>query len=140
MSRGPFRTPDAQCRSDLPSRAPSWRARVRQRPVARQLWRGGVFLAGFLCIIGGVALMVLPGPLTIPPVLLGLYLWSTEFDWARRMFDVVRIKARTAWRRARARPWTAAVVTGGGLLAAGAGIWVVGHFHLIARAGALIGL
>ena len=84
--------------------------------------------------------MVLPGPLTIPPVLLGLYLWSTEFGWARRMFDVVRIKARTAWRHARAHPWSAAVVTGGGLLAAAAVIWAVGHFHLIARAGALLGL
>ena len=123
-----------------PSRAPSWRARVRQRPVARHLWRAGVFLAGLVCIVGGVALMVLPGPLTIPPVLLGLYLWSTEFDWARRLLDIVRIKARAAWRHARARPWTAGVVTGGGLLAAGAAIWAVGHFHLIARAGALIGL
>ena len=84
--------------------------------------------------------MVLPGPLTIPPVLLGLHLWSTEFDWARRMFDVVRIKARTAWRHARARPWAAVVVTAGGLVAAAAAFWAVGHFHLIARAGTLIGL
>jgi hypothetical protein len=43
-----------------------------------------VFLAGLLCIAAGVALSVLPGPLTIPPVLLGLWIWSTEFDWAQR--------------------------------------------------------
>jgi hypothetical protein len=104
------------------------------------LWRAAVFLAGLLCIVGGVVLMVLPGPLTIPPVLLGLYLWSTEFSWARRLFDVFRVKARTAWRHAKARPWTAAAVTGGGVLAAGGAIWAIGHFHLIARGGALIGL
>jgi hypothetical protein len=104
------------------------------------LWRAGVCLAGLVCIISGLALMVLPGPLTIPPVLLGLYLWSTEFAWARRLFDVFRVKARTAWQKARAHPWTAGVVTASGLLAAGAAIWAVGHFHLIARGGALIGL
>ena len=122
------------------SRAPSWRTRARSRPATRQLWRAGVFLAGLVCIVGGLALMVLPGPLTIPPVLLGLYLWSTEFAWARRLFDVFRVKARTAWRKAKAHPWTAGVVTAGGLLAAGAAIWAVGHFSLIARGGALIGL
>jgi hypothetical protein len=122
-----------------PASPPSWRSRIRQRPVLGPLWRGAVFLAGLLCIVAGVALTVLPGPLTIPPILLGLYLWSTEFSWARRLFAVFRTKGRRAWQHARRHPLGAGVVTVGGLLVAAIAMWSVGHFHLIARVGDLFG-
>ena len=41
--------------------------------------RAGIFVLGLLFILGGLALAVLPGPLTIPLVLLGLWVWSWEF-------------------------------------------------------------
>jgi hypothetical protein len=61
---------------------------------------------------------VLPGPLTIPPILLGLYVWSTEFTWARQLFGVFRTKAQQAWKHARRHPPRAEAFTLGGLLLA----------------------
>jgi hypothetical protein len=93
---------------------------------------------GLVCILAGVVLTVLPGPLTIPPILLGLYVWSTEFGWAGRLLGVFRIKGRRAWRHARRYPIRAGAITVTGLLMAAAALWSVGHFHLVARAGALL--
>jgi putative transmembrane protein PGPGW len=101
------------------------------------MWRSTVFLAGLLCITAGVALAVLPGPLTIPPIALGLYVWSTEFRWARRLFGVFRNKGRRAWQHARRHPLSASAVTVGGLLGATLAMWSVGHFHLVAWVGDL---
>ena len=64
------------------SRGPRWREHVRSKPGLSHAYRVAVFVAGLVCIAGGLALSVLPGPLTIPPVLLGLWLWSTEFRFA----------------------------------------------------------
>lgn len=105
--------------------------------MAEPLWRGAVFLAGLLCIVAGVALTVLPGPLTIPPILLGLYVWSTEFAFARRLFVVFRTKGRRAWKHARQHPVSAGAITVGGLLLGAVAMWSVGHFHPIARVGDL---
>ena len=120
-----------------PASPPPWRSRLRQRSVLGPLWRGAVFLAGLLCILAGVVLTVLPGPLTIPPILLGLYVWSTEFAWARRLFGVFRTKGRRAWRHARQHPLRAGAITASGLLVAAGTMWTVGHFHLVAWVGAL---
>jgi hypothetical protein len=103
---------------------------------AGPLWRGAVFLAGLLCILTGVVLTALPGPLTIPPILLGLHVWFTEFTWARRLFGVFRTKARQAWKHARRHPLRAGAFTLGGLLLAALAMWSVGHFHLVAWVGA----
>ncbi len=70
-----------------PVREGSFRAKMHANPALAQLWRAGVFVAGLLLIALGLALTVLPGPLTIPPVLAGLWVWSTEFAWARRFFE-----------------------------------------------------
>jgi len=121
-----------------PARAPSWRSRIRQRSVLGPLWQGAVFLTGLLCIVAGVLLAVLPGPLTIPPILLGLYVWSTEFAWARRLFGVFRTKGRRAWKHARRHPLRAGALTVGGLLLAAVAMWTVGHFHLVAWVGDLV--
>ena len=93
-----------------------------------------MFIAGLLFVLLGLALTVLPGPLTIPPVLLGLWVWSTEFDWARRFFATFRRKAREAWKHARQHPVSSSAVTVGGLALAAAVFWAVGHYHLVDRA------
>ncbi|WP_369253283.1 PGPGW domain-containing protein [Geodermatophilus amargosae] len=118
----------------------SWRDRVRQNPPLHVAYRIGVFVVGLLFVMLGVALTVLPGPLTIPPVLVGLWVWSTEFDWARRLFASFRRKAVSAWRHAKQHPASSLAVTVGGLAAAGVAFWAVGHFDLVDRATTALGL
>jgi hypothetical protein len=118
----------------------SRRDRIRSRPGAAQAWRVGVFLAGLLCIVLGFGLAVLPGPLTIPPVLLGLWIWSTEFEWAHRFFLTFKQKAKAAWAHAKKHPVSSTLITVGGLAAAAAAFWAVGHFHLVDRLKELVGL
>ena len=126
--------------SPAPVAAGSWPDRMRRKPGIGQLYRVGVFLAGLVCVGIGLALSVLPGPLTIPPVLLGLWIWSKEFGWARRLFESFHAKGREAWAHAKLHPVSAGLITGGGLVAAGAAIWAVRHFELIARARQPLGL
>ncbi|MBE2319620.1 hypothetical protein DVA67_026870 [Solirubrobacter sp. CPCC 204708] len=117
-----------------------WRDRVRSKPGVGQAYRVGVFVLGLLCIIAGFALAVLPGPLTIPPVLLGLWIWSTEFRFARRFFDSFKDKAQNAWDHAKQHPASSAAITVGGLAAAGVAMWAVAHFDLVAKGKDTIGL
>ena len=116
------------------------RDRVRAKPGLSHTYRVAVFVVGLLFIVGGFALAVLPGPLTIPPVLLGLWIWSTEFDFAHRLFESFKHKAREAWAHAKRRPISSALITVGGLVAAGAAAWAVSRYELIAKAKEAIGL
>lgn len=117
-----------------------WREGVRSKPGLSQLYRAGVFIAGLLFIVLGIGLAVLPGPLTIPPVLFGLWIWSTEFRFARRLFNSFKTKARNAWAHAKLHPVSSAAITVGGLVAAAAVIWAVRHFDLVARGRDAIGI
>jgi hypothetical protein len=118
----------------------SFRERVHNKPGVALAWRVGVFVAGLLFVLLGLALTVLPGPLTIPPVLLGLWVWSTEFDWARRVFATFARKGRDAWQHARQHPVSSAAVTIGGLAAAVLVFWAVGHFDLVEKGKSALGL
>jgi hypothetical protein len=109
------------------------RARLRSKPGIGQAYRIAVFLAGLLCIALGLALAVLPGPLTIPPVLLGLWIWSTEFRFAQRFFGVFKRKGTDAWTHAKAHPASSSAVTAGGLCAAAIAAWAVVHYDLATR-------
>ncbi len=141
-SQGATRCPD--CTDGLGTPRPvepgSWRDRIRQKPGLATVYRVGVFVVGLLFVLLGLALTVLPGPLTIPPVLVGLWVWSTEFDWARRLFASFRRKAVAAWRHAKQHPVSSAAVTIGGLAAAALVFWAVGHFDLVDRATDALGL
>src|SRR3954452_9066541 len=117
-----------------------WRDRMRSKPGVGQAYRVGVFVVGLLCIIAGFALAVLPGPLTIPPVLLGLWIWSTEFRFAERFFESFKGKAKEAWTHAKAHLVSSAAITIGGLAAAGVAMWAVAHYELVARGKDAIGL
>jgi ABC-type Fe3+ transport system permease subunit len=114
-------------------RLTAWRDRVRRTPGGRQLLKLGVFALGLFFVLLGVALIVLPGPLTIPPILLGVYIWSTEFAWADRLKDRAVESARDAWEAARRKPVTSAVVTGGGVLLAVAGAFAVRRYDVVDR-------
>lgn len=92
-----------------------------------------VFVVGLLFVAGGVALAVLPGPLTIPPVLAGVYVWSLEYTWARRLRVRVNRSAREAWAGARNHPARATAITALGLVAAAAAVWGVTRYQLVDR-------
>ena len=117
----------------------SFRAKVHANRGTALAWRVGVFLAGLVCVAVGIALTVLPGPLTIPPVVLGLWIWSTEFDWARAIFLTAKRKAREAWAHAKQHPASSTAITVGGLAAAGVVLWAVGRFQLVDKATAALG-
>jgi len=117
-----------------------WRARMRRTPGGVHLLRVLVFLLGLLFILIGVTLAALPGPLTIPPILLGVYIWSTEFAWADRLLERAKKSAREAWQKAKKRPVVSALVTSSGLVALGVGIYLVNRYELVARAREIVGL
>jgi uncharacterized membrane protein YbaN (DUF454 family) len=130
----PAQTPDDGLGE--PARVPkqSLRTRIRANPALYQPYRVGVFVVGLLCIAVGVALAALPGPLTIPPMLLGLWIWSSEFAFAKRLFDAMKVKANQAWDHAKAHPVSSALITIGGIAGAIAAFWAIQHFELIDRA------
>jgi uncharacterized membrane protein YbaN (DUF454 family) len=106
----------------------------------RTLRRVVLFLAGLLLIITGLALIVLPGPLTIPPILLGLWLWSLEFEFARHWLHPIRQKGAVAWDQAREKPVHTTVVTVLGLVGAAIMIWASLRYDLVDRGFHLLGL
>jgi hypothetical protein len=111
-----------------------WRARMRSTPVGLVVLRTLVFAVGGLFVALGAVLVVLPGPLTIPPVLLGVYIWSTEFAWAERLRGRVAASARTAWAATRRRPVVSALSTLAGLAMAGGAVVAVRRYDLVGRA------
>ena len=117
-----------------------WRDRIRSKPGIGLAYRIAVFLVGLTFIVLGFVLAVFPGPLTIPPVLLGLWIWSTEFRFAQKLFAKFRVKARAAWRHAKQHPVVDTAITIGGLLAAGLVMWAVSHFELIDKARDYVGV
>ncbi len=117
-----------------------WRARLRRTPGGAPLLQVLVFLLGLVFILVGIALAALPGPLTIPPILLGVYIWSTEFAWADRLLERAKKSAREAWRKAKERPVLSGLITLSGLVALGVGIYLAGRYELVARAREIVGL
>ena len=125
---------------ETPVEDAGFRARLRRTPGGALLLKLLVFVLGLLFILLGFVLVALPGPLTIPPILLGLYIWSTEFAWAERLLDRAKLQAREAWASAKDKPVLSALVTLGGLIAVGVVIYLIGRFDLIARGRELVGL
>ena len=71
----------------------------------RQTKRMIVAVIGGTLIVAGLVLVILPGPFTIPLLILGLTVLSWEFRWAKRALFAARWKARELReRRRRATP------------------------------------
>jgi uncharacterized protein (TIGR02611 family) len=120
--------------------AGGWRDRIRYKPGLGHAYRVGVFVLGLAFIVLGLALAVLPGPLTIPPVLIGIWIWSTEFRFAERLFESFKRKADEAWDHAKAHLFSSALITLGGLAAAGVAIWAVSYYELVDKGKSAVGL
>lgn len=108
--------------------------------MSRTVRRIVVFVTGLLLIVIGLVLVVLPGPLTIPPIVLGVWLWSREFEFARRWVAPLRTRGAQALDAAREKPVHTTVVTVAGLVGAALMIWAVFRYDLLGRALGLIGL
>ena len=120
--------------------ATGWRAALRRTPGGALLLKTMVFTLGLAFVVLGLVLVVAPGPLTIPPILLGLWIWSTEFAWADRQLERAKASARVAWEDAQRRPVVSAFVTGGGLVALGVALWLTARYDLVARAREVVGV
>ena len=97
------------------------RERHRQRPLAMRVL---VALGGFAILLGGLALLVLPGP-GIPLVAVGLGLLALEFRWAevalaRALRHAERVRPSTRKQRVAAG---AALAGSAGAAAAGIALW-----------------
>lgn len=95
---------------------------MRQNPLLYTTWRVGVFTVGFVVLLAGVAMMVLPGPGMLA-IVVGLAILATEFVWAQRALGKAKAAAEKAKEKAldprtRRRNTILAVITG--LLAAAA--------------------
>lgn len=110
------------------------RDRIRRLPAGDVIVHGTVFVLGALFIGLGIAAVVLPGPLTIPPILLGLAIWSLEFDFAQSLLDRAKVPAQHAWDAAKAKPWRTGLVAGGGLVLAVAAAVLLARYDLVSKA------
>lgn len=110
------------------------RERVRKLPAGDLLVRWGIFVLGAVFIAIGFALIALPGPLTIPPVLLGLAIWALEFEFAQAWLDRAKVPARKAWSEAVLHPWRTGFVSAAGMALALVAAVVAAQYDLFGRA------
>jgi uncharacterized protein (TIGR02611 family) len=95
-----------------------WRRRIRQNPRKLWLYRIAVAIAGLLMICLGFVSGPLPGPGGIPLVLLGLAIWSSEFEWANHLmvWFKLQLKRYRAWpRRKKVLFWVVFFAVCGGI-------------------------
>ena len=68
--------------------------------IGRNGKRAGITVAGFLLILAGVAMLVLPGP-GLLTIIAGLAVLATEYAWAERALASAKRRARAAAAKAR---------------------------------------
>jgi hypothetical protein len=108
-----------------------WWSWFRENRGRHRLFRVGVFVVGLALILVGAAMWLLSLLLAVPPVFVGLWVWSREFSWAHRLFGAFLRRAWSLWSRVKKRPVRWALITLGGVSLAGAGYWAWGHYGLV---------
>jgi uncharacterized protein (TIGR02611 family) len=100
-----------------------WREKIRQNKSLNATYRVCVGVLGTLIIVGGLALVPLPGPGWLI-VFLGLGILASEFGWARRVLDYAKKKvgAWTDW--VQEQNWFVRILLGLACLALVAGLLV----------------
>jgi len=69
--------------------------RVTVRFILRNGKRIGITIAGFVLVLAGLAMLVLPGP-GLLVIIAGLAVLATEYVWAERMLNIAKAKAELA--------------------------------------------
>ncbi len=123
-----------------PTTSSGWKVKLRRTPGGALTVKAIVLVSGLLFILLGLALAALPGPLTIPPILVGLWIWSTEFAWAGRLLDRAKRSAEEAWEKAKRKPVLTGLITVSGLIALALGLYLVARYDLVDRTLELVGL
>ncbi|GAA3614345.1 hypothetical protein GCM10022199_18060 [Marihabitans asiaticum] len=82
----------------------AWRRAIRCNPALAPFYRGGVFVVGLALIIVGIPMVPLVGPGWVV-IFIGLFLWSTEFRWARKVTQFVKAEVKAFDQWARHLPW-----------------------------------
>ncbi|MGH3321399.1 MAG: TIGR02611 family protein [Streptosporangiaceae bacterium] len=85
--------------SGLRARLYRARERVRARPLLNTAWRAAVFTVGWLIVLGGIFMLVFPGPGWVT-IFIGFAILATEFVWARKALHKAKSVAAEASRRA----------------------------------------
>lgn len=85
-------------REDLAGPNWEWRYRLRKNKPLYSAYRVVVFVVGLVVVLGGLALVPLPGP-GWALVIVGLVIWASEFEKAQRLLVFVRrqVKRWTDW-------------------------------------------
>lgn len=112
------------------TRRSGWWSWCRENRRRHRLLRVGVFVVGLLLILVGAAMWLFSALLAVPPVFIGLWLWSREFHWGHRLFRAFLRVTRSLASRVKARPMRWAVITVVGVGAAWGGFWAWGHYGL----------
>lgn len=75
-----------------------WRRRLAAKGPINHVYRVGVGLVGALIVVGGFALVPLPGPGWLI-VIGGLFVLATEFTWAERLLEFTKkyVRQWTDW-------------------------------------------
>jgi uncharacterized protein (TIGR02611 family) len=103
----------------------AWRRRVRSNPAANRIYRIVVGVVGLLIVVGGLALVPLPGPGWVI-VFVGLAVWASEFEWAQRLLHFARERLRMWSEWLKPRPWWVK-----GLVGLGTAVLVCAVFYLL---------
>ncbi|TDB85593.1 TIGR02611 family protein [Actinomadura sp. KC216] len=82
-----------------PRRIHRFRERIRRNRLLNTVWRLGVFAVGSAVLLGGLIMMVTPGP-GILGIVVGLAILATEFAWAQRALHRARAAADRAKEKA----------------------------------------
>ncbi len=83
------RAPDAHGHKVRFAAVRAFRDRVRRLPGGALIWQLAVGFVGLVVIVVGIILLPLPGPGWVI-IFLGLGVWATEFDWAKRLLQFAR--------------------------------------------------
>ena len=83
----------------------SWRRKIRAKPHALLIYRIVVGIVGLIVVVVGLIMVPFPGPGWLV-VFLGLAVWASEFEWARRLLRLARRTLKAWTDRLEPQPWS----------------------------------
>ncbi len=107
-----------------------WWNWCRETMGRHRVLRAGVFVVGLLLMVVSAAMWLFSLLLAVPPMFVGLWVWSREFLWGHRLFRVFLRRTHSLWERVKARPVRWSLITVAGVASAWAGYWAWGHYGL----------